>query len=449
MAARRQKRIRLFLLFSMGFLIIVMVLTVPTLRQPDIPQESDLVPGEPGFGFQLVEFNNLVGWNDDDISEAIPVFLRSCEEINSKLQDRPANPLEALGDDAGSISFAGQAGDWQKVCVAGLALQDDLLNDKEPFDPDNLARAFFEKYFTPVRIYNQYETVAGDELSRPEGTFTGYFEPVYKASPIKTASLDTPLYARPDDLVELDLGLFREELAGERIAGRVRDGRLYPYEDRAKINRGALDGYVRVLAWLGADDAFFLQIQGSGILQYDDGNVLRVGFAGQNGHPYTAIGKPLVARGEIPLERVSLQSIRDWLEAAPAAEAQALREENASFVFFTLLDNLSEPGLGPLGAQSVQLTPMRSLAADRRYHAMGTPVWVNLGEVQQGELKSSMRRLMIIQDTGGAIRGPVRGDVFWGRGENAKNNAGVMNAKGSMTVLLPNSVVARWRSFAS
>ncbi len=231
----------------------------------------------------------------------------------------------------------------------------------------------------------------------------------------------------------MDLGDFRENLRGERIAGRVVDGRLKPMEDRAAISSGALRGRNLELVWVDDPvDAFFLHIQGSGRVVMDDGSVKRVGFDGQNGHPYVAVGRELIARGAMAREQVSMQSIRAWLKANPG-EAQALMNANPSYVFFRPLG-----GEGPEGAQGVVLTPGRSLAVDRNFVPYGVPVWLDAEDPLDPAARVS--RLMVAQDTGGAIRGPVRGDVFWGHGADAEERAGRMRSRGTYWLLLPRTV---------
>ena len=244
-------------------------------------------------------------------------------------------------------------------------------------------------------------------------------------------------------MIEVDLGAFKPELAGERIAGKIAGNRLLPFASHAQINAGALGAQMPVIAWMDPNDLLFLQIQGSGRLRFDNGDQLRLGYDGQNGHAYTAVGKVLVDEGEMPLSEVSMQSIREWLASAHPASAQRIREANASYVFFRKLEELSDDTLGPLGAQSVPLTAKRSLAVDRRFHAMGTPVWLELESDPAALSGGIFRKLMIAQDTGGAIRGPVRGDVFWGAGDYAGEIAGNMRANGRMFVLLPKEVAAR------
>jgi membrane-bound lytic murein transglycosylase A len=208
---------------------------------------------------------------------------------------------------------------------------------------------------------------------------------------------------------------------------------LRPYENRAAIESGALRGRGLEMLWVDDPvDAFFLQIQGSGRVMLEDGTSLRIGYAGQNGHPYVAIGRELIARGALTREAVSMPAIRDWLRANPQ-EADAVMNRNPSFVFFRELD-----GDGPVGAQGVALTPGRSLAVDRSFVPYGVPVWLDAEDPVDGEVR--VQRLLVAQDTGGAIRGPVRGDVFWGHGPEAEHRAGLMKSRGRYFLLLPKTV---------
>ncbi|MEO1150171.1 MAG: murein transglycosylase A [Pseudomonadota bacterium] len=427
-----------FFAASLILLVLSVYAVVPTLSAgPGTRSAVDETPAY--FDFEVLAPADVPGWTDANTLEAIDTFLRSCAAHANRSDDTPANPVAAVGPLAkariGDAEFSGTLAHWRPACRAAATLNSNVS--------PAVARSFFEDHFVFVRILTRPEPSAP---AHETGLLTGYFEPVYAASDQPTEAFSAPVYARPIDLVDIDLGRFREDLAGTRLAGRLSGSRLMPFESRAEINDGALLETTAVLAWLNPDDAFFLQIQGSGVLKFADGRIMRVGYAGQNGHPYTAIGKPLIERGILTRETVSLQSIRDWLANADPASARALREENASFVFFRILDTLPDPSLGPLGAQGVQLTPSVSLAVDRRYHAMGTPIWVSYDHAPDGTdgAGESVRRLMIAQDTGGAIRGPVRGDVFWGRGPAAKVAAGTMRAQTSFIALIPRPAVAAW-----
>lgn len=420
--------------FALAGLAAYVVFTDSAHFQPAPPNDDDY--GAPQFSFELVAFDSLEGWAAHDPSPALPAFLRSCERVLAASPGLRANPLEALGGPLSGLSIAGVAEDWAAACEEAA---------RGGVDDADAARAFFERHFRPLRIFSLREPRADVEEREPlietRGLFTGYFEPAYLASSRPTPEFSAPVYARPEDLVMVDLGAFREEYAGVRLAGSVVDGKLVPYPDHRAINEGALENRARPLAWMDPNDLLFLQIQGSGRLRLMGHGEIRVGYAGQNGHAYTPIGRFLVESGALSLENVSMQSIRAWLDAAPADEARALREKNASYVFFRLLDDLPSPELGPLGADGVQLTPGRSLAVDRRYHALGAPVWVALEAGAVGD--DPFRRLMIAQDTGGAIRGPVRGDIFFGAGPEAAAVAGRLRAAGEFFIFAPLPVVQR------
>lgn len=284
-----------------------------------------------------------------------------------------------------------------------------------------VARGFFEKWFRPW------------QASGPEGRtglFTGYYEPQLRGARKPGKTYRFPLYKRPPDLVSVDLGKFNNRMKGERIAGFVADGRLVPYADRKAITRGALDHRGLELLWVDSEiDAFFLHIQGSGRVAMTDGGMVRVGYDGGNGRPYRAIGRDLIERGEISADRISMQTIRSWLAAHPG-QARAVMARNRSFIFFRVLH-----GDGPIGALGVALVPGRSLAVDRRFIPLGIPVWLDATDPLSATTK--LRRLMVAQDTGGAIRGPVRGDVFWGHGVEAAARAGRMKSRGRYYLLLP------------
>jgi membrane-bound lytic murein transglycosylase A len=360
---------------------------------------------------EAVSYDDLEGWREDDQAQALAALARSCARLG------PLAEARSLG--AGGI--AGSVGDWRAIC-AGLA--------SVPAADAVAARGFFEYWFTPF---------AAADNDAAEGLFTGYYEPSLKGALAPSQRYATPLLARPGDLVMVELGDFRADLAGERIAGRVVEGRLDPYPSRAEIRAGALSGRGLEIAWVEDPiDAFVLHIQGSGRVELDGGGVLRVGYAAQNGHPYTAIGRVLVDEGELTRDEVSMQAIRAWLEAHPQ-QAQALMDHNASYVFFRRLD-----GDGPLGAQGAALTPGRSLAVDRRFVPLSVPVWVETTVPRaDGAGERPLRRLLIAQDTGGAVRGPVRGDVFWGNGTEAAAIAGRMRSRGRTFLLLPRAVAAR------
>lgn len=352
---------------------------------------------------QPAGFGALPGWGEDNHAQTLAAFSKSCERILNNEPERPFGP-DGVG---------GTYGDWFPACRA-------LENTR----PDE-AKSYFEHYFTP------YQARAG---RYKDGLFTGYYEAALKGALTRGGAYQYPLYRRPDDLVMVDLGLFREELKGQRIAGRVSGAYLKPYEDRAGIEKGVLGNEEELealaLAWVDNPvDSFFLHIQGSGRVDLADGTSMRVGYDGQNGHPYYAIGRELIKRGELDKDSVSMQSIRRWLEARPKQAAEIMNT-NKSYIFFREL-----PDDGPLGGEGLPLTPGRSLAVDRSKIPYGVPVWVDIAPPLENE--SAVRRLMVAQDTGGAIRGAVRGDVFWGHGPRAEHMAGHMKSEGRYWLLLP------------
>ncbi|QJE74411.1 murein transglycosylase A [Aerophototrophica crusticola] len=368
-------------------------------------QKAEEPPPPPRLTLSAASLNDLPGWSADRPAEALPALARSCPKLLAQPADRPVGPDGIMG----------RIADWQEPCRALAAV---------PAGDDAAARAWLERWFTPWLAANN---------GKADGLFTGYYEAELRGSRTRQGAYQTPLYRRPPDLVMVDLGEFRPAMKGERIAGRVVDGRLRPFEDRKAIEAGALAGKGLELLWVDDPvDAFFLQIQGSGRVMMDDGTEARIGFDGQNGHPYVAIGKELVARGALAKEQVSMQSIRAWLEANPA-ETKAVLDSNPSFVFFRPLE-----GEGPLGGQGVALTPGRSLAIDRSFIAYGVPLWLDAQDPLDANAR--IRRLMVAQDTGGAIRGPVRGDVFWGHGADAELRAGKMKSEGRYWLFLPKTV---------
>lgn len=347
----------------------------------------------PVLEHRLVAFSDLEGWAEDDHGAALQALLRSCARMTARPHTIPERR------DA-----------WLAVC------DDAAWTDAED------ARQFFETRFEAFAL--RY----GD---REDGLLTGYYEPELRGSRIPTPEFYHPLYVRPADLVTVNLGRFAEDLQGRQLVGRLEDGSLVPYPTRAEIAAGALAGENAELLWV--DDpiaAFFLEIQGSGRVVLPDGELIRVGYAAKNGHPYRAIGRVLVEMGEMTLEQVSLPAIRQWLLDNPD-RAQMVMNANPSHVFFRELE-----AEGPLGSEGVVLTPGRSLAVDRRHLHMGTPVWID-GSLPGIAGGAPLRRLVVAQDTGGAIVGELRGDLFWGPGLEAEDLAGHMREPARFVILLP------------
>jgi membrane-bound lytic murein transglycosylase A len=383
---------------------------VPPAATAPAPPPAPVAPAP--LRLDAVQFGELQAWPQSDPRSALQAFVRSCAALAARSDDAPL----------GGVNYAGTAGEWREVCRTAALV---------PVDEPAAARRFFESEFVPYRV----APAAG------VGLFTGYYEPQLRGSRTRQGAYQTPLYGVPADLVNVDLGLFRENLKGQRIVGRVMDGRLMPYPARADIEGGALAAPILFVD--DPIDAYFLQVQGSGRVRLDDGTIVRAVYAGQNGRPYISIGRILVQRGELTLETVSMQSIRAWMLAHPA-QAQPLMNENPSFVFFAE-QPIGDPALGAAGAQGVPLIPEASLAVDLTVHALGVPVWLETTAPDPDPAKPDriFERLLVMQDTGGAIRGPVRGDIYWGYSADAGAIAGRMHSQGRMTVLLPRSVAAR------
>lgn len=353
-----------------------------------------------------VSFADLPGWRSDDLTGFDFALAASCVRWTRAGATGEVTSL----NERDPLSRAKDARAWSRLCAQVQGLAGDAL------------RRFVEANFEPYALSNAGEA---------EGLFTGYYVPELRASRARTREFPAPLYARPPELVEVDLGRFRENLRGQRIAGRVDErGRLVPFADRRAIDAGALAGEGLEIAWLESEtESFFLHIQGSARLVFTDGTRRIAGYAAQNGHIYRAIGRDLIARGALTSETVSLQSIRAWLDANPR-EAPAIMQKNPSYVFFTLLDREDA-----IGAEGVPLTPLRSLAVDDAFLPYGVPVFLDAEDPRDPSAR--LQRLMMAQDTGGAILGAVRGDVFWGYGKDAERAAGPMKSRGRYWLLVP------------
>lgn len=394
---------------SLSFLIIICFLVI-IYGCSTAPQDD----GDATLRLEKASFSQLTNWQNHDLLSLYPAFEKSCGVTLRRDKN------SSFGNKRFKGNYGGTVADWQPACK--------MLKEINKNDNDAL-RLYFETFFTPYQLIAQTGSTA-----KNTGLFTGYYEASLKGSTIKTETYQTPLHKRPNDLVMVDLGDFRDSLKGERIAGRVKSGRLTPFENRADIVKGALDGQGLELVYVDDPiEAFFLQIQGSGRIVMTDESTMRVGYDGQNGHVYRAIGRDLIEIGELTKETVSLQSIRDWLKNNPE-KADDLKNKNPSYVFFRQLK-----GDGPVGGSGLELTPTRSLAIDYTkipYHA---PYYAVFDHPTKDNTK--MARLYVTQDTGGAIRGPIRGDVFWGYGDMAETYAGAMKSSVQGWILLPKTVI--------
>jgi membrane-bound lytic murein transglycosylase A len=354
--------------------------------------------------FTRVSWDELPGFASDRVSEAWPALRVGCRALLSSARTAPR---------------------WRKPCEAAEAIDG---------RDETAVRAFLAAHFSP------YAVAFPD--GRRDGLVTGYYEPNLEGSRERTSRFGVPLYAVPDDLLVVDLAELHPELANRRVRARLEGRRVVPYWSRRDIERGMTPLADKALAYVADPlDAFFLQIQGSGRIGLADGSVIRLGYADQNGHPYRAIANVLIARGELTLEQASMQAIRDWARANPD-RLSALLDENPSYVFFREIPPPAQGTLdamidGPLGSLGVPLLARRTIAVDSRAIPLGTPMWLATRQPSSG---APVERLVLAQDTGGAIRGAVRADLFWGAGDEAAQNAGRMREPGRLWILWPADV---------
>ena len=371
--------------------------------RPAVPPSAPSVPAAPTAALRLTRaaFAALPDWNRARFNAARDAFLRGCAQLAKK-------PLAGA---MGGAGYAGTVGDWLDLCAQAATADD--------------PRIFFETRFTPYAI---------SEAGKADRLFTGYYEPEILASPSRGGIYQAPIYGLPDDWVRFDLGEFDNRLAGQHAIAQVKDHTLAPYPDRAAIDTTPPRG--PVLLWAADPVAlFFLQIQGSGRARLPDGSSVRLAYAGANGQAYTAIGRALINEGQLTRETVSLQSIRAWLAAHPD-QARRVMETDQSFVFF-VQTAIDDPALGSTGTLGANLTPLASLAIDPKLNPLGAPFFV------AADGPDPVHGLLIGQDTGGAIKGAVRGDIFFGFGPEAEQRAGHMNAGGRLFVLLPNALAEK------
>ncbi|MCM1512999.1 MAG: MltA domain-containing protein [Oxalobacter formigenes] len=344
-----------------------------------------------GRTLRRASFEALPGWDRDALQEAWPAFLQSCRVLKKQAA-------------------------WREVC---------LKAGKVDAQKEDEVRVFFETALEP------WQVVLTDGAET--GLATGYYEPLLHGSRTRHGAYRTPLYGTPPDLVTVDLSAVYPQLKGMRLRGRLEGKRLLPYPSRGEIRRSnCLAG--QEIVWVDdAVDAFFLQIQGSGRVVIDEtGEIIRLAYADQNGRPYRAIGGYLADKGEIKREAVSAQRIRQWLADNPSRLDEVL-DANPGYVFFRE-EKLADPGTGPKGALGVPLTPGRSVAVDPRHVPLGLPLFIDTTEPGG---KTPLSRLVMAQDTGGAIRGAIRLDYFWGSGNEAGERAGNMKQPVRLWILQP------------
>ena len=353
-------------------------------------------------------FNDLKGWAADDRAAAFAAFLSSCRPL--------------LRNPKPDIDRRPMAGALRAVCARAKAAGS--LNSAR-------AGAFFEANFRPMQV---------SRLGDTAGFLTGYYEPIVDGSRLPTPVFHTPLYRRPDDLVVLGAPRSADGFPNKAAVGRKLDDRVLPgYFDRGEIEDGALDGRHLEICWIKDPiDALIIQIQGSARIRLEDGLILRVNYDAHNGWPYTPVGRPLIERNIIPKDEMSMDRLRAWMQVNPDA-AREVRRTNRSFVFFRITGLGSEEE--PIGGQGVPLTAGRSLAVDKALHVYGTPFFVE-AELPLGRNRAlvAFHRLMIAQDTGSAIVGPARADLYFGAGDEAGHAAGGVRHSGRMVILVPREI---------
>lgn len=379
------------------FIIILMILVIAgCAKKPPVEIEPPVVvpPVVDAPALTPVGWDQIDGWEEDHLAPALETFRNSCRSLRWREH-------------------------WREVCSQAHEL--DTM--------DSLTiRNFFEEYFVPHQVQNSDGSTTG--------LITGYYGPELLGSREPTEEFRYPLYQQPEDMLIIALDSVYPELSNYRLRGRVEGNRVVPYFDREQIDFGENPLVGNELFWVKDPvDLFFLHIQGSGSIRMPDGEQVIVNYANQNGHPYRSIGKLLLDRKAMTRDQMSMQNIRRWVAQNPEA-GQLLLAENPSYVFFR---ELPADTTSPPGAMGIPLTALRSLAVDPRTIPLGAPVF--LSTTFPGTVDQPLRRLMVAQDTGGAIKGRVRGDFFWGMGNAAGEYAGRMRSQGELWVLLPKTSI--------
>lgn len=335
---------------------------------------------------KMASYASLKGWREDDLADALSVFVRQCDSVDTLGMFRDLCPKAARADDA---------------------------------------RAFFEDNFVPIALVDR-------EGENSVGLMTGYYEPLLRGSLTKKGRYRYPVYGVPEELVTVELDSVYPELRGKKLRGRLEGEKLVPMPSREQIDSGEINA--SAICYVDNEiDCFFLQVQGSGRVLLENGEILFVGYANENGHPYRSIGKEMIERGYIEKENISLQSIREWLENHPDKSKDILKL-NPSFIFFKKREQ------GAVGSLGVELTPMRSLAVDRSFIPLGMPLYY---EAVDPLINKPIRHLGFAQDTGGAIKGQVRADLFFGFGKKAEAKAGLMKSPLQLWMLVPKELLRR------
>lgn len=358
-------------------------------------------------------FEELPGWSPDELVAVWPAYLEAAKAVVTE-----RIPLRAGVPPSPELST---------LCRRALELAG---------DPQNVFRFFMEN-FRPLEVLN--------DLEARDGFVTGYYEPELEGALLPSAEFSAPILARPSDLLDVRA----TEIAGWdpafHGARKTADGALEPYPSRRSIESGAIDAVTAPILWLRDPvEVFFAQVQGSARIRLPDGSRMRLVYAGRNGRPYSSIGRILIESGEIPAEEMSLARCKNWLRANGLRQGEPGRtvlQRNESYVFFRLEQD-SDPSVGPIGAQGVPLVPLRSMAVDRTVWPYGTAIWIGADLRSAGLADGRTGRLMVAQDTGSAIVGPARGDLFIGSGDRAGEIAGLIRHPARFVVLAPSGTAA-------
>ncbi|MCX7091399.1 MAG: MltA domain-containing protein [Legionellales bacterium] len=364
-------------------------------------------PIQRAIKIKRIAFAKLPGWQSAHALSSLRTFQLSCRHF---LRMDPKYSV-------GNTWFGLRAKDWRPACETALTMQ---------ADSEIQAKNFFETWFQPME-FSQKQAITG--------LFTGYYLPAVSGSLTKTEEYNVPIYGLPNNILRLNLNDFDPHLPSRQLFGRLENNRVRPFYSREEIDQGAIADTAPVLAYLRSHiDRLLIEIQGSALLNLPDGKQMNLGYAGQNGLSYTAIGRVLIDRKILPANQVSMQSIRSYLESHPD-ERDEIIHQNRSFVFFEILNKQ-----GAYGTLGTQLTKGYSLAVDPDWVPLGMPVWLATTYPDpHSNQQHSFHRLMIAQDTGGAIKGTVRGDVYWGNGDDAAAIAGKMKSSGRYWLLVPKS----------
>ncbi|MBE0500346.1 MAG: MltA domain-containing protein [Desulfuromonadales bacterium] len=371
--------------------VLIISVCITLLLNACVPKPPTVAPGTlpPVSQLQAVDWQQLDGWAEADVTRSLDAFLQSCRVLRHKTG-------------------------WNDVCQEAAELTG---------APNEVLIAFFEQRFIPHRVQNEDGT--------DTGIITGYYVPEMNGSRIRTERFNTPVYRVPDDLLTIDLRSLYPELEGYRLRGRLEGRRIVPYYSRFELDQDSETLKGNELLWVDDPvELFFLHIQGSGSIRFDNGQNVMINYGDQNGHPYRSIGKLLIDRGEMTRDQMSMQNIRAWARNNPD-QTKTLLGENPSYIFFR---ELPEEMTMPPGSLGVPLTPEVSLAVDPRTIPLGAPVFL---ATTWPYTPRPLNRLMVAQDTGGAIKGAVRADFFWGLGHEAGALAGRMKQDGKLWVLLP------------